>query len=124
MVSSFSSFRTVENQEFKNLLQKAISIGARHGNISVESFLMSRKSASRKTESLYTELKAELISKLKSSDSVAFSTDVWTNQMGSFIDISIYMVTNFELSNNQLAMDFFDEKHTGDNIHKYFKELF
>ncbi|MES1904054.1 MAG: hypothetical protein MHPSP_004525, partial [Paramarteilia canceri] len=116
ITSTFSPMKIVEDPDFKTVIQKSISFGAKYGNIDACSIIQGRKAVRSSMDTKYKSVELEIIEKLATSKAKAFSSDLWSSTNGNFLDISYSLIENFEIKNGQFQMIHFTDSHTGDNI--------
>ena len=119
-------FSIMDGPGFQKLAQKLISIGVKHGNISVDDVLPSARTVSRHVHSEAEKKRAELKIELEKQKRFAVTTDLWTHEQTTmpYITVTVHYVNdNWEMRLFIVAMRSMEEKHTGNNIKSFTKEI-
>ena len=125
ITSTYSPMKIVEDPCFHALIQKAISFGAKYGNVDSKRIITGRKGARTLLNAKFEQVETEITEKLRSAPAKAFSSDMWTASNGHFLDISYSCIdSSFKFGNGQFQMLHFTEKHTGFNILEKLQESF
>ena len=130
-VRGHHSFKSLENEGLRSLLQTMVNIAAKHERFDVKDVLYGRKTISEfsqlKAEELKQKLKIEL-TEPQQADSLAVTLDLCTNEFKhmSYLDAHAFWIdTNFKLKHRMLAVRHFGiERHTSENIANAIKEKF
>jgi hypothetical protein len=119
-VDGYHSFRSVEHSGFRNMMQTFVDMGAKHGKFDVKDVLFGRKAVSRETGKLASEVKNEIVRKLKdpvSDGTVSVTLDLYTDdyRKKAYLDVHAQWVdANFDVHHTALAVRHFGTAaHTG-----------
>ena len=120
-VRGHHSFKSLENEGLRSLLQTMVTISAKHGRFDVKDLLYGRKTISEfsklKAEELKQKLKIEL-TEPQEADSLAVALDLWTDKFKhmSHLDAHAFWIDiNFEVKHRMLAIRYFEiERHTSE----------
>lgn len=122
-VQTLSSFKINKNPAFKKMCEVMINIGAKYGNADPEKILFSTETIRKDIYAEAKLFKPQLIKKLSdakiiSSGHFSLMSDIWTepSNNGSYLQVHIQFINNFELKNTVLDMKHFPQRHTGANI--------
>ena len=105
---------SVEGKGMVELVQTAIAIGAKYGNMSAEKLLPSRNTVKRKLDQnaalLKTSIVGDVLTAIQQNGFVAITTDLWSDlKMRNFISLTVHFVKNQKLEKFVLAVYQFEE---------------
>ena len=112
-------FSIVEGVGFRRFAEKLISIGAKHGNVSVDDILPSARTVSRHVYTEAEKKRAELRKVFEKQKRFAVTTDLWTHVQTTmpYITITVlYINDQWKLCSYIIATRSMEEKHTGEII--------
>ena len=121
------SFNVVENYNFKSFSQTMIEIGAKHGNIQVDTLLYGRKTIREKTLQMVDDIRASIVANIAEaakSGAVSMVTDMWSDNVvqNSYLELTLFWVSQdadeWSLKCGMFACKYFPDKKSADNIAK------
>ena len=113
------SFSIVEGVGLRKFAEKLISIGAKHGNVSVDDILPSARTVSRHVYTEAEKKRAELRKVFQKQKRFVVTTDWWTHVQTTmpYITITVlYINDQWKLCSYIIATRSMEEKHTGEII--------
>ena len=109
----------IEGKGTTEIVQTAISIGAKHGNVSAKKLLPSRNTV-KKLDEEATVVKSKVANmKIAAQEDriVGVMTDLWSDiSMRHFISLTAHFVKNNKLEKFVLTVYQFEEVNTGSNL--------
>ena len=114
---------SIERKEMTELVQTAINIGAKHGNISAKKLLPSRNTVKRKLDEEAIVVKSKIVANMKiavqKNGMVGVTTDLWSdNKIRHFMSLTIHFVKNSKLNKFILSVYQFEKVKTVYNLRK------
>lgn len=105
VAGTFSSFNLIESQFLFDLIQFAIEIGSKFGDVDVRSIMYTRKSIRTKVFETVENINEKLKNSLSVNKHFSLVTDIWSDPKNhdSFIDLTVFYIENFELKHQMLA---------------------
>lgn len=107
VTETYSSFRIVESDSLKNIIQCAIEIGSKYGDVDACSIMYARKSVKNHVFQMVEKINNKLKNSLaqKTNKHICLVTDIWSDSSNhnSFIDLTLFYVENFILKHQMLA---------------------
>lgn len=99
VASSHLPFNVLEDKHLKNLCQKMIELGAKHGNLALDQVWYGRHTISEYIFERVQEFKDQLkpvISECLANKTIVGSTDIWTDSVLrlSYIDVTVHFLVN------------------------------
>jgi len=117
--TGYHSFKSVENNGFRSVLQACVYLGAKYGKFDVGEILAGRKAVSRETKNLATKTKDVIKSRLKESiedSTVALSIDMYTDDFRkkAYLDVhATWVERDFKLHHAVLVFCAYFFVHRG-----------
>ena len=112
-------FSIIEGEGFRGFVETILSIGAKHGNVSVDDVLPNARIVSCHLHTATERMRDELKNTLMKEDWFAVKTDLWTHEQTTtpYITLMVhYIDMEWKLCSMILATRSMEERHTAENI--------
>ena len=123
----FRPFAMIEGKGLRNLIQTAINIGSKRGQIEASEIVPSADAVRKHLDNVYDSAKELLIEHLKDIDSINLTTDHWTDKFSgtNYMTITISYFNNKEskLMNRVIATFKVKDKKSNTTIDNFVTQL-
>ena len=92
----FSPFTAVEGEGFRKVIAKAVSLGAKYGNIEIEQDLPAAVTVARHLTNIAISRRTVLTAELSNVPRLAITTDMWTHEGTStpYITLTVHYIND------------------------------
>ena len=112
----------MDNPALRSFAQVLIQIGAKYGNVDIDTVLYGRKTVFNKMEKCQQEIKVQVLESLK-YNAVSFCTDMTTDDINknSYSDLTVFWIDDqWKLRHSMYKCEVFPEKTHGQKHKKIY----